>query len=416
MFDVDKWQEILTTIQRHKLRTLLTAFGVFWGIFMLVLLLGVGKGLERGVYLEFRDIATNSFFFWGGRTSLPYKGLNPGRFIRFTNGDIEAIRENVAAVRYLNANAYLRGEFTISYREKDGAFNVQGNLPGLQQIESLRIVQGRFINTRDIEEKRKVVVIGQRVREVLFGSSDPLGEYVNIKGVFFQVVGVFKVRSTGGQGQDRTERLYMPLSTMQQAFNQGDQVWSLGISVDEDVKASLVQEQVKALLQARHKVAPKDQRAIGSWSMEEEFGKIQNLFRGITFFIWLVGTGTIIAGIVGVSNIMLIIVKERTREIGIRKALGATPFSIISLILQESIFITAISGYMGLVAGVGMIEGISFLMNEFNVQTSYFSHPEVEFKVAITATLVLVCAGALAGLIPARKAATINPIEALRSE
>lgn len=416
MFDLDKWQEIFTTMQRHKLRTLLTAFGVFWGIFMLVLLLGVGKGLERGVYLEFRDIATNSFFIWGGRTSLPYKGLNPGRYIRFTNHDIDAIRENIPEAKHINANSYLWGEFTIGYNDKSGSFSVQGNLPALMQIESLQIPEGRFINDRDVKDKRKVVVIGHRVKEVLFGKEEPLGKYINIKNIFFQVVGVFKVRGSGGQGRDRTEHLYMPLSTMQQAFNQGNYVRSLGISVEEYIPASVVQEQVQELLKSRHKVAPDDERAIGSWNMEEEFSQIQNLFRGINIFIWLVGTGTIIAGIVGVSNIMLIIVKERTREIGIRKALGATPFSIISLILQESIFITAISGYMGLVAGVGVIEGVSYLLDKFQVQTTYFSHPEVEFKVAITATIVLVITGAVAGLIPARKAATINPIEALRSE
>ena len=325
MFDLDKWQEIFTTLQRHKLRTLLTAFGVFWGIFMLVLLLGVGKGLEKGVYLEFRGVATNSFFLWGGRTSIPYKGLNPGRYVSFSNNDIRAIREHIPEAKYINANSYLWGEFAITYQEKSGAFNVQGCLPDFLQIEPLDIPEGRFINLRDVQEKRKVVVIGQRVREVLFGAEDPLGKYVDVKGVFFQVVGVFKVISSGGQGQDRTERLYMPIATMQQAYNQGNEVRSLGIGVAEHLSASVVQEKVLDVLKTRHKVAPDDQRGIGSWNMEEEYRKIQNLFWGINIFIWLVGTGTIIAGIVGVSNIMLIIVKERTREIGIRKALGATP-------------------------------------------------------------------------------------------
>ncbi len=416
MFDVDKWQEIFNTLQRHKLRTLLTAFGVFWGIFMLVLLLGVGKGLEKGVYLEFRGIATNSFFLWGGRTSLPYKGLNPGRYIRFSNDDIAAIREHIPEAKHINADSYIWGEFAITYQDKSGAFNVQGCLPDLLQIESIEIAEGRFINLRDVQEKRKVVVIGQRVREVLFGPQDPFGKYLNVRGVFFQVVGVFKVISSGGQGQDRTERLYMPLSTMQQAYNQGNRVSSVDIGVAEHIPASIVQKKAVDLLKARHKVAPDDPRGIGSWNMEEEFRKIQNLFWGVNIFIWLVGTGTIVAGIVGVSNIMLIIVKERTREIGIRKALGATPFSIISLILQESIFITAVSGYLGLVAGVVVIEGVGYGMTKLAVQATYFSNPEIEFRVAITATIILVVTGAIAGLIPARKAATINPIEALRGE
>ena len=416
MFDIDKWQEIFTTIQRHKLRTLLTAFGVFWGIFMLVLLLGVGKGLEKGVYREFRGIATNSFFVWGGRTSIPYKGLNPGRYVRFINADINLIRNTIPEAKYINANVSLWGEFSINYGEKSGSFSVQGCLPDLIHIEPVQIPLGRFVNLRDVDEKRKTVVIGQRVQEVLFGSEDPLGKYIDIKGVFFQVVGVFKVRSSGGQGRDQTERLYAPITSLQQAFNLGDRIWSMSIGVEEHVSASVVQEKVLGLLKSRHKVSPNDKRAIGSWNMEEEFRKIQNLFSGITAFIWLVGTGTIIAGIVGVSNIMLIIVKERTREIGIRKALGATPLSIISLILEESIFITAVSGYMGLVTGVGVIESISYFMKKFAIQTTYFSNPEVEFNVAITATLLLVVTGAIAGLIPARKAATINPIEALKSE
>ncbi len=237
-----------------------------------------------------------------------------------------------------------------------------------------------------------------------------------MSGEYFQVVGVFKVISSGGQGQDRTERLYMPLSTMQQAYNQGNRVSSVDIGVAEHIPASIVQKKAVDLLKARHKVAPDDPRGIGSWNMEEEFRKIQNLFWGVNIFIWLVGTGTIVAGIVGVSNIMLIIVKERTREIGIRKALGATPFSIISLILQESIFITAVSGYLGLVAGVVVIEGVGYGMTKLAVQATYFSNPEIEFRVAITATIILVVTGAIAGLIPARKAATINPIEALRGE
>ncbi len=415
MFDLDKWQEIFTSLGRHKLRTLLTAFGVFWGIFMLVVLLGVGKGLERGVYLEFRGVATNSFFLWGGLTSLPYKGLNPGRYIQFTLEDLDVIRQQVSEAENINANAYLWGDNTISYRDKSGSFSAQGSLPDLLQIDSLRVEAGRFLNQRDIQDKRKVIVIGNRVKEVLFGDAEPLGAYVNMNGVYFQVVGVFNVTSSGDD-RDRTERVMVPLTTMQQAFSQGNRIRSFSIRVKAEVPASRIEEQVKTLLKARHKVAPEDLRAIGSWNMQKEFRKIQQLFHGITAFIWLVGTGTIVAGIVGVSNIMLIIVKERTREIGIRKALGATPLSIVSLILQESIFMTATSGYFGLVAGVGLIEGVNYAMQTFHIETTYFSNPEVEFRMALTALVVLILTGALAGLIPARKAAAIRPIEALRSE
>jgi putative ABC transport system permease protein len=416
MFDFDKWQEIFNSLQRHKLRTVLTAFGVFWGIFMLVILLGVGKGLEKGVYAQFSDTATNSFFMWGERTSVPYEGLNPGRYIRLTTADLDAIRANIPEVRYLNASMSLGGEFTISYNNKNGSFEVRGDFPDLFSIETRKMLQGRFLNIPDIDAKRKVAVIGRRVQEVLFGKEQPLGQYINIKGVFFQVVGVFDVKKIGSQGRDPTELIHIPLSTLQQTFNQGDRIGWLGVRVEKNVSAAVVEDRVKSLLKKRHKVAPEDKKGIGSWNMEEEFKKFQGLFRGITLFIWVVGTGTMIAGIVGVSNIMLIIVKERTREIGIRKALGATPFSIINLILQESIFLTAVSGYMGLVAGVGVIEAVSYFMNKFSIRNEFFNSPEIDFKVAITAMVILVLTGALAGFIPARSAARINPIEALRSE
>ena len=416
MFDFDKWQEILTTLRRHKLRTVLTAFGVFWGIFMLVLLLGVGRGLEKGVYANFEGLATNSFFVWGGKTSLPYKGLNPGRWIAITNADLKAIRENIPEVEHLNASLYLWDKPIINYRERSGSFSVLGDLPDLLAIEPREILQGRFINRLDVQSKRKTAVIGRRVKELLFGEEDPIGLYITIKGISFQVVGVFNLRKVGDQGRDPTELIHVPLPTFQQVFDYGEDVGWLGICVKKQVSASEVETRVKNLLKRRHKVAPEDERGIGSWNAEKLFLKVQGLFYVLAFFIWLVGTGTIVAGIVSVSNIMLIIVKERTSEIGVRKALGATPFSIVSLILQEAVFITAVSGYMGLVAGVGAIEGISWLMDTFSLQNEIFTNPEIDFQMAITATILLVITGALAGLIPARSAAKINPIQALRSE
>ncbi len=415
MFDFDKWQEILTTLQRHKLRTLLTAFGVFWGIFMLVLLLGVGRGLEKGVYANFARLATNSFFVWGDETSLPYKGFSPGRWIELNNMDIEAIREQTPEIESLNAGNYLWGR-TVSYKENSGSFSVLGNLPDLLAIKPHEILQGRFINIPDVESKRKVAAIGRRVKEVLFGAEEALGAYITIDGVSFQVVGVFNLAKVADQGRDPTDRIYIPLTTFQQVFNYGDRVGWLGMCVKADMSVAKVEERVKALLKRRHHVAPGDERGIGSWNAEALFKKVQGLFYILALFIWLVGTGTIVAGIVGVSNIMLITVKERTSEIGVRKALGATPFSIVSLILQEAVFITAVSGYMGLVAGVAAIEAISYLMDRFALQNEIFTNPEIDFQMAITATVLLVFTGTLAGLIPARIAVKINPIEALRSE
>ncbi|GAK56510.1 putative ABC transporter ATP-binding protein [Candidatus Vecturithrix granuli] len=259
-------------------------------------------------------------------------------------------------------------------------------------------------------------MIGRRIKELLFAEENPVGRYITINGVSFQVVGVFNLRKVGDQGRDPTELIHVPLLTFQQVFDYGENIGWLGICVKKHVSASEVEIRFKNLLKRRHKVAPEDERGIGSWNAEKLFQKIQGLFYMLAFFIWLVGTGTIIAGIVGVSNIMLIIVKERTCEIGVRKALGATPFSIVSLILQEAVFITAVSGYMGLVAGVGAIEGIGYIMDRFHLQNEVFTNPEIDFQMAITAAILLVITGAFAGLIPARSAAKINPIEALRSE
>lgn len=382
---------------------------------MLVLLLGVGRGLEKGVYANFEGLATNSFFVWGGKTSLPYNGLNPGRWIAISNADLEAIRENIPEIAHLNASLYL-GKPIINYRERSGSFSVLGDLPDLLAIEPREILQGRFINRLDVQLRRKAAVIGRRVKELLFGEEDPIGRYITINNVSFQVVGVFNLRKVGDQGRDPTELIHVPLPTFQQVFDYGENIGWLGICVKKHVSASEVEIRVKNLLKRRHKVAPEDERGIGSWNAEKLFLKVQGLFYVLAFFIWLVGAGTIVAGIVSVSNIMLIIVKERTSEIGVRKALGANPFSIVSLILQEAVLITAVSGYMGLVVGVGAIEGISYLMDTFNLQNEIFTNPEIDFQMAITATVLLVITGALAGLIPARSAAKINPIQALRSE
>ena len=414
MFDLDKWQEISNSIQRHKLRTALTAFGVFWGIFMLVLLLGAGNGLENGVYSQFRRAATNRLGLWGGQTQFSYKGLNKGRRITLTTGDIEALRQNLPEAQYVTGSMGLWGQYAINYQNQSGSFPVQGVQPEFLHVRYLEI-RGRFVNLPDVAEKRKVAVIGLRVEKVLFGKADAIGKYLTIKGVLFQVVGVFDVTGFGSNERD-TERIYIPLTTLQQAFNQGADVWNVTVVGEPTVVVSAIEPKAKHILKRRHVVAPEDDRAIGSWDASQEFRKLQELFRGIEIFMWIVGVGTIIAGVVGISNIMLIIVKERTREIGIRKALGATPFAIISLILQEAIFITTLAGYLGLVVSVGFLEGVSYLMERFEIRSEYFSQAEIGFSTALAATLILILAGLAAGFIPARSAARINPIEALRGE
>lgn len=413
MFNLDNWWEIFDSIWRHKLRTLLTAFGVFWGIFMLILLLGAGRGIEKGVYADFGSWAKNSVFIWGERTQKPYKGLKPGRWIRLNSDDVEAIRENIAEGKHVSPMLWL-GQSVVRFGIKTETFEVVGLVPEAIHTQTPRI-EGRFFNVLDIEERRKVAVIGKPIKRSLFGKEDAIGKYITVRGVFFRVVGIFEPTGPGNDEED-AEQIFIPLTTLQRTFNTGDRIHNIIVLAEDDVPGSVVEKKVKELLKRRHKVAPEDERAIGSWNVEEMYNQFQGLFRGIRIFIWVVGAGTIVAGIVGVSNIMLIVVKERTREIGIRKALGATPFSIIRLILQESVFLTAMSGYIGLVASVGLIELAGYLMDKFHLQSTYFNNPEIDFQAAITATIILVITGALAGFIPARTAASINPIEALRSE
>ncbi|MHC2990391.1 ABC transporter permease [Pontibacter sp. HJ8] len=414
MFDIDKWQEILGTMQKNKLRTFLTAFGVFWGIFMLVLLLGAGKGLENGVYNRFGAGAKNSIYVFTGKTALAHQGMSPGREIKFTNEDLGAIERDVNDVDILAPRNRVMGEYTINYKKQNGSYQVFGAEPGFLALNGERPFRGRLLNEFDEREKRKVVIIGELASKVLFGEADPIGEYVNIRGIYFKVVGTFKM--SGNNGSRREERAYIPFSTLQTAFNQPNQVQMMALVAEPGVSAEAMEDRLRNLLAQRHKFSKEDEMALGIENTEKEFLKVMGLFNGIRMFVWIVGIGTLIAGIVGVSNIMLIIVKERTREIGVRKALGATPFSIVSLILQESIVITAFSGYLGLLAGTGILAGLEYMMESSGTEAPFFANPEVDPSVALSATLVLVISGALAGLMPALKAARIKPIEALRAD
>ncbi|MBX0333971.1 ABC transporter permease [Pontibacter sp. HSC-14F20] len=416
MIDIDKWTEIYNTVKKHKLRTALTAFGVFWGIFMLVLLLGAGKGLEKGITSEF-NVAKNAVFVWTQRTSVPYMGLKAGRFIQMTNDDIDAIRAFVPEVGVIAPSNQVRGSFSVVYGTRSSSFTVNGETPEVLHVKPTNILSGRFINQKDVEERRKVAVVGPRTLELLFGEGeDPIGKYISIKGIYFQVVGTFKPIGKDEEVVQDAQTIYIPNTTLQQAFNQPNQVNFFAMTPKPGIAAAVVEEKVKALLMKRHKVAPTDLKAFGSANVEKEFQDVQGLFAGIAGFSWLVSIGTIVAGIIGVGNIMLIVVKERTKEIGIRKALGATPLSIVSLIIQESIVITGFAGYIGLLAGTGLIATIEGFMVDNNVQAGFFGPPEVNPTVAVTATILLVVAGALAGLIPATKAARVNPVVALQEE
>jgi putative ABC transport system permease protein len=410
MFDPDKWQEIFSTISKNKLRTFLTGFSVAWGIFMLIILLGSGKGLENGVKEQFKDDATNSIWVNQGTTSLAYKGLKPGRNIQFTNDD-HSIISDLPNVEHAAGRFNIWENTTISYKNNYATYDIIATHPDYAFLEKLQVKSGRYLNEIDIREFRKSVALGEVVERELFREEPALDKYIMVAGIPFKVVGVF----TDPGGDRDLNRVYIPISTAQRVFNRGNKVNQISLTV-ADVTIEQSKQTVEAIrkeISKRHTIHPDDKRALFIWNTLEEYKKFLSLFAGIRIFIWIIGIGTLIAGIVGVSNIMIVVVNERTKEIGIRKSLGATPGSIIGLILQESILITAFAGYFGLIAGVGLMEIIS---PYFSAGENFFKDPEVDLKVALMATGILVLAGAMAGLIPARKASAIKPIEALRNE
>lgn len=419
MFDSDKWQEIFSSLKKNKLRTFLTAFGVFWGIFMLIIMLGSGNGLENGVMKNFGGSTTNSIFVWTQRTSVPYAGLPEGRSFYMRNEDMAILKAEVPEITELAPRNQLRGfrgGNNVTYKTISGSFSVMGDYPEISAVTPLEILKGRFINKLDVDEKRKVVVIGTNVRDVLFGEEDPINKNVKINGVYFKVVGVWKTKRRGNDGDRDTQTLYVPFSTFQKAFNYSNIVGWVAMNIHPDANADEVEEKVKAVLKRRHKVAPEDDRAFGAFNARKAYEQMNGLFGGIATLIWIVGTGTLLAGVIGVSNIMLIIVKERTKEIGIRRAIGATPLSIISQIILESVFLTSMAGYFGLVFGVLVTEAISNAIGNDPNSDSMFTNPTIDLKIALTALIILIIAGIFAGLIPARKAVKIKPIEALRAE
>jgi putative ABC transport system permease protein len=412
MFEIDKWQEIYSTIKKNKLRTFLTGFSVAWGIFMLIILVGAGNGLENGVNEMFKGGATNGVWISSGMTSMQFKGLKIGRRIDLTNEDYSFVKKAVTGTDHISARLWL-GNHLISYKNEYGSFFLSPCHPDYGYIKTIDMIEGRFLNNIDITEFRKVAVIGEKVKISLFKGADTLaiGKYVNISGVPFMVVGVFRDYS---RNDDEQKRVYIPISTAQRIFN-GENIinqisYTTGNATPEEADQMILY--TKSILASRHTFDVKDNQAINVWNKSEDVKKFTALFSGIRLFIWIIGIGTIIAGVVGVSNIMMIVVKERTKEIGIRKALGATPFSVVSLILQEAIVITGFSGYIGLVLGVGLLE----LINKNMPPTDFFRNPEADFSIAVGTTILLIIAGTVAGFVPARKAAAVKPVEALRDE
>lgn len=421
MFDFDNFREILGTIKKNKLRTFLTGFSVAWGIFMLIVLLGAGNGLRNGILHNFRNMSTNRVSVWPGYTTMPYKGMPTNRSIKFKDEDLQQIRHDHPEIDLVSAVVYHTD--TLSVDEEYGTYSMRAVFPAHSIIDNIQMPagNGRFINDIDIKQKRKVIVISPRMKEVLFKSQDPLGKHINSGKIVYQVIGVYKDENNSNDAP-----AYIPFSTGQTLYNSGYGIGQIsfslkGLKSKEDNEA--FETRFRESMGKRHRFDPNDKGSLYMWNTAEEFLMLNGMMNGITLFLWIIGIGTLTAGIVGVSNIMLITVRERTREFGIRKAIGATPFSILKLIIVESILITALFGYVGMVLGIGVTEGINYAMETMNAgnassndDMSIFRNPTVSLGIACAATGLLVLAGVLAGYFPARKAVKVTAIEAMRTE
>ncbi len=419
MIDLDRFHEIGQTMRRNALRTVLTAVGVFWGVFLLVVMVGFGNGLEDGARKSMGGWATSSLYIWGGRTSVPYRGTTPGRFVRLTLEDAESLA-NLDGVRIVAPRVSLGGRRStqpVTRGTKSDTFGIMGDTPQYLEVEPMTI-EGRFINHLDMEGRRKVCVIGERVREVLFEEGeDPIGQQINLTGVDFMVVGVFETEQSGDRGARHAATIYTPLTTFQKALSSSPYVHYLAVLSDPDVRAARIEDAVVDQLKSRHKVSPKDKEAIGSFNADEQFQKLVALFQGIKVLIALVAGATLLAGLVGVSNIMMVSVRERTREIGIRKAMGATPSTVLGQVVLEAVVLASAAGYLGLVAGVGVLELVGVAMTSApEADGSMIAPPSVGLTTAIVAALAVALGGGLAGLFPAMNAARINVVTALRDE
>lgn len=421
MFDFDNFREIFSTIKKNRLRTFLTGFSVAWGIFMLIVLLGAGNGLRNGILSNFSNMSANKVSVWPGYTTKPYKGMPTNRSIRFKDDDLEYIKNSHSEVDLVNA--VLSHSDTLSYGEEYGTYSLRATFPSHAIIDNIEMPagNGRFINDIDIREKRKVIVISPRMKEVLFRSENPLGKYVNAGKVAYQVIGIYKDENNSNDAP-----AYIPFATGQALYSSGyglDQISFTLKGLKTKKENEDFEQRFRESMGRKHRFDPADKGSLYIWNTAEDFLMLNGMMNAITLFLWIIGIGTLTAGIVGVSNIMLITVRERTREFGIRKAIGATPFSILKLIIIESIMITAIFGYVGMIGGIGVTEGINYAMEMMNVgkassqdDMSIFLNPTVDLGIALSATALLIIAGVLAGYFPARKAVKVTAIEAMRTE
>ena len=420
MFSRDTWSQIIEALTANWFRTLLTAFGVLWGIFILVILLAAGKGLENGVKQGFGGMATNSMFMWAQTPSQSYKGLPKGRRYNFKISDVAAIKQQVPDIRFVSPRNQLGGfggANNVVRGLKTGAFNVYGDYPEMIQQEPMDITSGRFLNYSDINENRKVAIIGEGVRKEMYEPGEEvIGSYLKINGVNFMVIGTYKKKGNQGNSEEAQKQIYVPFTAFSQAFNMGDIVGWMAITANDNASITDLKSKVFDVIKARHSIHPQDDRAIGNFDLYEEFSKINGLFVALKAVAYFVGILVLLSGIIGISNIMLIVVKERTNEIGIRRALGATPWAIRGQILLESIFLTIISGMAGIALATAIIALINKQLEGADTSESMFANPSVDLGVVFVALSILIISGLIAGLIPAQNAIKVKPVDALRTE
>ena len=422
---IDIWQEIMSVIRKNKLRTFLTGFSVAWGIFMLIILLGAGNGLKNAILTNFQGNAINSIFIWNGTTSMKYQGYNSGRKITFKTEDLKNFEKIEKRIDNISGRFWLPVQnLPISYKNENSTYSIIAVNPPYIKVVNYKMINGRFINDIDLNENRKVAVIGYEVAKKLFKDEDPINKYMKMGSAMFQVVGVYCDRNNY-----ENKIIIIPISTSQKIYNSYEKLHDISLTTGNMSVAEVktLESSLRSYLSRKYIFDKNDYKAIGMYNSLQDYQDFLTVFSGITLFIWIIGIGTIIAGIVGVSNIMLISVRERTKEIGIRKALGAKPRSITSIIILEAIIITGAAGYIGMVAGIGVLETINYFMEKSAAATaavatsneesfSIFLNPTVDIRIAISATILLIICGTLAGFFPARKAASIRPIVALRDE
>ncbi|MAB56150.1 MAG: multidrug ABC transporter ATP-binding protein [Aequorivita sp.] len=420
LFSRDSWAEIIEALSSNWFRTVMTAFGVLWGIFILVILLAAGNGLENGIKQGFNGMATNSMFMWAQTASQPYKGLPKGRRYNFKTDDVEAIKQQVPGLRFVSPRNQLggfRGSNNVVRGLQTGAFNVYGDYPEIIQQQPMDITSGRFINYSDINEKRKVAIIGSGVQSALYEPNEEvIGSYIKINGVNFLVIGTYKKKGNNGDPEEMQKEIYVPFTSFSQAFNMGDIVGWMAITAEDGSSITNLKSQIFDVIKTRHTINPNDERAVGNFDLYQEYSKINGLFTALNFVAYFVGILVLLSGIIGISNIMLIVVKERTKEIGIRRALGATPWSIRAQVLLESIFLTIISGMAGIVLASAVLWFVNYQLGKMDTSEMMFINPSVNIGVVFIALTILIVSGLLAGLIPAQNAIKVKPVEALRTE